>query len=341
MAHEFESGMFVRTPAWHLLGNVVDEYPGSWDEARKLAGIDWDPITEPIFKISGFDTAEDGSLTPRYTQVEGFHAVNRSDTHSTLSVQADSYHLIDHTAMGQILEAVLEQTPNLKYETAGSLAGGTMIWALVRLDEPFEIKGDFSQTMPYVALTNRHDGRGGCNLSATSVRIVCANTWKSQEMESKRTGLTYSFRHTKNWRDRVEDAKAAITGARKEFRAYAEIAEELMLHRVTPKQTELFIREFIPMPPDGIVSDRVARNVEEARLAIREILASETTQPVAHTAYGLVQAAGEYLDHVRSFRNRDSLLGRQLLKPQALKGRATKMAMAASKGELTASLGNR
>jgi phage/plasmid-like protein (TIGR03299 family) len=341
VAHEFDSGMFVRQPAWHHLGTVVDEYPGSWDECRKLAGIDWDPITEPVFKLDGFVESEDGTVAPRYTEIGGFHAVNRSDTHSTLSVQADSYHLIDHTAMGEIFDAVLDQTPNLKYETAGSLAGGAMIWALIRLDEPFTIKGDFSETMPYVALTNRHDGRGGCNLTATSVRIVCANTWKASEMEAKRTGLTYSFRHTKNWRDRVEDARNAITGARKEFRAYAELAEELMLHRVTRKQTELFIREFIPMPPDGIVSDRVARNVEEARTAIREILASETTAPVAHTVYGLVQAAGEYLDHVRSFRNTDSLLGRQLLKPQALKGRATKMAMAASKDELTASLSNR
>jgi len=30
---------------------------------------------------------------------------------------------------------------------------------------------------------------------------------------------------------------------------------------------ELFLAEFIPMPPDGLVTDRVIRNVEEARQA--------------------------------------------------------------------------
>ena len=38
---------------------------------------------------------------------------------------------------------------------------------------------------------------------------------------------------------------------------------------ITPRQRELFVTEFIPMPPQGLVTDRVARNVEEARNALR------------------------------------------------------------------------
>lgn len=336
MAHEFESGFTVRRPAWHGLATVLDDYPGSWDEARKLAGLDWDPITEPVYSLDGFTEAEDGSLASRYTEIEGFYAVKRSDTKATLAARPDSYHLIDHVAMGEILEAVLESETKLHYETAGSLAGGTMVWALVRLEEPFQIPGDNSITMPYVALTNRHDGRGGCNLSSTSVRIVCANTWKAQELQSKRTGTTYSFRHTKGWAGRVEQAREAITGARREFRAYAELAAELMGYEVTDAQRELFISEFIPSPPDGIISERVQNNVKTARDAIRTILRSETTAPVAHTAYGLVQAAGEYLDHVRAYRNQERLLGRQLIRPEKLKLRARNLALAAANGELAA-----
>lgn len=29
---------------WHGLGKFLADYPGSWDEARQLAGLDWDPI---------------------------------------------------------------------------------------------------------------------------------------------------------------------------------------------------------------------------------------------------------------------------------------------------------
>lgn len=342
MAHEFESGFFYRQPAWHRLGTVVDEYPGSWDAARKLAGIDWDPMKEPIFSQSGFETRLDShgveQLVPTYAEEKGFYAVKRSDSHVTLAVRPDTYTLIDHKEMGEILESVLESTPHLKYETAGSLAGGSMIWALIRLDEPFTVKGDFSPTMPYVALTNRHDGGGGCNLAATSVRIVCANTFKAHELQAEASGLSYSFRHVKNWKDRIADAREAITGARRAIREYEALATELMGFTITQKQSELFIREFFPMPPEGMISDRVRNNVETGRQALREILASETTAPVAGTVYGHVQAAGEYLDHVRKYRNSDSLLGRQLLKPEKLKLKATNMAMAASQGKLTASL---
>ena len=86
--------------------------------------------------------------------------------------------------------------------------------------------------------------------------------------------------------------------------------------------------EFHPMPPDALISDRVASNVEQARAAVRGFLASETVEGagIGGTAYGLVQAAGEWQDHVRGYRNRDTLLGRQLLKPQAVKARAVELA---------------
>ena len=103
---------------------------------------------------------------------------------------------------------------------------------------------------------------------------------------------------------------------------YTELAQELLGITITGKQRELFITEFIPMPPAGLVTDRVARNVEEARQALRMILESKTTEQVAHTGYGLVQAAGEYLDHVRAARSWETRLNRTLIRPEPLKHRA-------------------
>jgi len=63
-------------------------------------------------------------------------------------------------------------------------------------------------------------------------------------------------------------------------------------------------------------------NVEEARKALHAILASPTTEGIANTGYGLVQAAGEYLDHVRRARSWESRLGRTLIRPEPLKAKA-------------------
>lgn len=314
-----ESMFSVREVPWHREGIVLGDYPGSWAEARTAAGIDWDVLTEATYALTGMN--ETG---PVFEPIPGFKRVYRNDTQATLSVVNDTYTVIDHAAMGEIIEAVLG-LPNVKYETAGSLDKGKAVWCLARLDEPIELPGDKTVTYPYLAITNRHDAMGGCTLRATAVRIVCMNTFKMSELEGERTGATFSFRHTKGWRDRIADAKEAVTGARKEMRAYEELSRELLTIRVTPRQAELFVRAFIPSPPDGIISDRVAGNIEQARNAVRGILASVTCEGINDTGYGLVQAAGEYLDHVRVARTWETRMNRSLLSPESSKGRALKI----------------
>ena len=320
MSANIESMFSVRQMPWHREGTITQDYPGSWAEARHLAGLDWEPVPAEVY-LAYWHTG----LNPVYEPVEGWQAICRSDTGAVLSVNKDSYTLIGHAEMGEIVEAVLAQ-PNLQWETAGVLDGGRSVWCLALLDEPITLPGDDSQTLPYLAITNRHDGTAACALRATAVRIVCANTFRAAELEGERTGTTFSFVHKSGWRNRIEEARTAVTGARAEMARYAELASELLAIPVSPAQRELFITEFIPKPPDGLITDRVARNVDEARAALRMIFESKTTEQVAHTAYGLVQAAGEYLDHVRSARSWETRLNRTLIRPEPLKHRALSLA---------------
>jgi phage/plasmid-like protein (TIGR03299 family) len=310
----------VRKVPWHQEGVLLQDYPGSWDQARRLAGLDWDPVTAEVYSITS--VSADGA--PCLEPIEGWKSIARSDTGAVLSLNRDSYTVIDHGEMGEIVEAVLAQ-PNVRWETAGVLDGGRSVWCLALLDEPIVLPGDASPTLPYLAITNRHDGTAACALRATAVRIVCANTFRAAELEGDRTGTTFSFVHKTNWRDRITQAREAVTGARAEMARYTELARELLAIPVSPVQRELFITQFIPKPPDGLITDRVARNVDEARTALRLIFGTPTTLPVAHTAYGLVQAAGEYLDHVRTARSWETRLNRTLIRPEPLKHRALQL----------------
>src|SRR5215469_5544145 len=265
MPANVESMFSVRQMPWHQEGEILDDYPGTWAEARVLAGLDWDPVTTYVYVSDGINP--DG--TPHYEPIEGWKSISRSDTGAVLSLNKDTYTVIGHGEMGEIVEAVLAQ-PNVKWETAGVLDGGRAVWCLALLDEPITLPGDASPTLPYLAITNRHDG----------------------------------------------------TGARTEMRRYTELAQQLLGIPITSKQRELFVTEFIPMPPQGLITDRVARNVEEARQALRLIFESKTTEQVAGSAYGLMQAAGEYLDHVRTARSWETRLNRTLIRPEPLKHRA-------------------
>jgi len=317
MPARVENMFSVRELPWHRQGLVLPDYPGSWAAARTLAGLDWEPATEPVYAATGIN--EDG--TPHYEPIKGWKRIFRSDTGTTLSLNHDTYRLIDHAEMGEIIEAVLAQ-PNVKWETAGVLDHGRAVWCLAKLDEPIELPGDNSLTLPYLAITNRHDGSAACALRATAIRIVCANTFRAAELEGRRHQATFSFIHKRSWRDRIDEARQAVTGARHELRQYEQLARQLLDLPITTQQRERFITRFIPPPPEHERTDRRVHNVDQARAAIRAILTSNTTAPVADTAYGLVQAAGEYLDHIRRAHSWETRLTRTLIQPEPLKARA-------------------
>ncbi len=216
MSANVESMFSVRQMPWHQEGTVQADYPGDWAHARTLAGLDWDPVTTEVYAVTGLNPDGTGHFEP----IAGWKSIARSDTGAILSLNRDSYTVIDHGEMGEIVEAVLAQ-PNVKWETAGVLDGGRSVWCLALLDEPITLPGDDSPTLPYLAITNRHDGTAACALRATAVRIVCANTFRAAELEGERTGATFSFIHKSSWRNRIDEARKAVTGAQAEMRRYA------------------------------------------------------------------------------------------------------------------------
>src|SRR3546814_7063024 len=102
--------------------------------------------------------------------------------------------------------------------------------------------------------------------------------------------------------------------------------------RVTDAQREEFIERFVPAPEAAIVSKRVMTNIENARRDLRGIFASETSEGVKNTAYGLVQGAVEYSQHFRSTRGKsdqdraENLFRRSFLERDRLIASASKMA---------------
>lgn len=338
MAHNFDSGFFVRQPAWHGLGTVLEEAPASWDDARKASGLDWDPIQQPVYAKRLQMNADTNEPEEIYVPADGWNEIVRSDTYDRLAISMDSLALITNTDMGHIADAILAED---KYtiNTMGSLAGGQRVWALFELGDPIEINGDPSATRRYMALMNSHDGHGSCRAIATNVRIVCQNTWHAAEVHAEADEAVYTFRHTKNWKSRVDqiaaEARQAIAGAQRQIELYRETAEHMILAKVTKAQERKFLTDFIyPSANDHELSKIAATNVRVAREKLTEVYKSVTCEGIRGTAYGLMQAGGEYADHIRPFRNVDSYAGRSLEKTQELKKRAKNLAMAAAAKQL-------
>src|SRR3982751_6803297 len=197
MSAYFDTGFCVRPPSWHGQERLEQRAPRDWAEAREWAGLTWEPEVRPVYGFNGdLDAAKlrimaaaEGmsdesetdalrALADAVQELPGQQRIVRNDTEATLGITSKNYETIGHGEMGEVMDALLGQ-PNVVYETAGSVQGGRQVWALAYLDEPVNLPGDPSATLPYIALTTRHDGLGALRAQSTAVRIVCANTYSA------------------------------------------------------------------------------------------------------------------------------------------------------------------
>lgn len=316
MSSLYERGFCVRKPSWHGQETLL-ETPPTLEEARLIAHP-WEPEFEPLYRKT-----ESGL----YEKVDTFSAIVRNDTKSVLHVANEkTFGLFPNKGLYDIAEVFLGQGAVL--ETGGTVNGGRQVYLLAYLDEPFQVPGDASLTFPFLAILNAHDGSSALRLIPTDIRVVCWNTFQYAGLQGDTQGVTYTFRHSASIADRVEEAKTALSQVRAQTQKYLELATELTGLKVDDESLADFLVDFLPSPEEHgeVISDRVRDNILTARKAFKQIyLDSATTEGIRGTGYGLFQAAGEYLDHVRGYRNRDSYLGRTVLSADRNKAKALEL----------------
>ena len=315
MAHEItvRDGVFaVRESMWHGLGTVLPDYP-TREQAQEIAHP-WEPVTEELYR-KVVEVGANGELIERFEVSETAKLNVRSDDGFELGPVSPGYVTVNNSTMYDIAEAIEGVDKGaVKYETGGSLAGGRRVWLLLRLAEPINIIGDPNgAVIPYFALQNAHDGSSSFRGQAIAERIVCANTARMADHFAEQRGTEFTFSHTKNVHDRIEQARKALTGWRESIRAYQEMGNHLVTVEFTDVDQEIFLSRFIPMPAPSTCTERVARNVEEARQAVRGFLASPTCEGIENTAWGTVQASLEYLNHGRRAHQAESRFKRAYL----------------------------
>jgi len=313
----FDQGFFVRVPAWHGLGIVLDEYPGR-DEAMRLAGHDFKVIERPV-DIPGVHT---------YNRAYGFKALIKSGDGTVLNVTKSSYEIIQNETAYDVADLLYDQ--GFQFETGITLDGGKTCAITLALNEPIVIPGDNSVTVPYGCLSWAHDGSGSLRVRSGTIRQVCANTVAASEAEGKNLGTDFTFRHTKNVMERIDDARNAVRGVRADLDVFRVAMERLCEIEVSPEQRDMFVSTIIGdkgglLSTSETVTARVKGNVEAERAKINALFFGPTI-PEAHrlTGYGLFQAGGEYFDHLRQARSENSYVKRTLLATNPAKANLVK-----------------
>lgn len=333
MPADFDSGAFLIEPAWHRLGNVVDEWPGSWDKARELAGIEWEVEEIPLAipypgNIETYRTRY--AALPNYTLLRrSDHALTRTSASgdeeanlvAVLGVQPSSYHVIKNAEFGEVIEYVIGKVgDDWRYETLISLAGGRQIIAVLRAREPLRIGPDPSKTYPMICFMSRHDGQGGLKGIPTNIRVVCSNTRNAAENQAKRDGVGFTIRHTSTWRERLDKAAEVIQSANRESKAWEAVANTLGRRHLGSQQTGRMLESLFRT--HSAMTDREVATVAQRREAVRDILRSPTCEGIGNTMLGFIQAVDEWADHVRPAHNDETRTSRSLLRAEPIKAQA-------------------
>ena len=185
MAHLVETMAFTGQTPWHGLGNQLT--PNQPIEVwAQQAGMDWRIESSDVSYMAKNQRGQNIILP-----FEEQRVLYRSDTHAPLSVVSQRFQEVQPKDILEFYRDLTEQS-GFELETAGVLKGGKKFWALAKTGQTSALKGkDVSNG--YILLATACDGTLATTAQFTSIRVVCNNTLaialKAQNAGSNNTGV--------------------------------------------------------------------------------------------------------------------------------------------------------
>lgn len=258
MPAEVETMFYTGEVPWHGLGVHVAEAPDA-EAAIRAAGLDWEVETRPVY----VDGMPDSRGRVGRVPVPDSRAVVRLSDGRVLAGVGSRFAPVQNREAFSFVDAVASGpggSGDVRYETAGSLKEGRVVWMLARLTaDAFDVvPGD--RVEPYLLLANRHDGRGSLLAKLVNTRVVCQNTLTAARGED---GAQFRVRHTGDVSAKVEQAREVLGLARQVLAEERERMGRLAAVDLSAARLRLFSNTLLPAPEDA--SERVLERVERER----------------------------------------------------------------------------
>ncbi|RPI71175.1 MAG: DUF932 domain-containing protein, partial [Desulfobacteraceae bacterium] len=192
-----------------------------------------------------------------------------------------------------------------KFETAGALRNGKIIWLLAKLNQANAVIRANDEIEKYLLLANSHDGSLTVRTGLTPVRVVCANTL-AMSLTGEKTKIL-QLRHTQTLQINLEKVQEIIAGINQNFQAVSNAFQFLATVNVNTNTLEDYIRnvfrtkvpetEIQPQEQDLIDAE------ETNKLLVKRILEIFMTRLYGSkkfdTWWEAYNAITEYLTHCR------------------------------------------
>ena len=295
MAHLIEQLAYVGATPWHGLGNQLSPKQ-PLEVWQQEAGMNWQIQESPV----RFMADAVGHLGTIHSFPEQ-KVLYRSDTKAPLSVVSNRYQVVQPR---EVLEFYRDLTERSGYEleTAGVLKGGRKLWALARTGLSTAIKGN-DVVNGYLLLATSCDGTLATTATPTSVRVVCNNT-----LAISLNGATRAIKVPHNTRFDPQAVKKQLGIAVSQWDEFMYRMRMLAERKVQWNEAIGFFMEVLcntrPYDPIPDVLPN-KRAIEKVQSLYEGKGRGSDLESASGTAWGLLNAVTEYVDHQRRARSLD------------------------------------
>lgn len=292
MSHQIETMAYKGTTPWHGLGNALPAHQPIEIWAQK-AGMDWEIKQSPVRFITG-----QNDYLGEIKSFEDKKVLYRSDTNTALSVVGSRYKIVQPREILEFYKDLTEQA-GFELETAGVLKEGKKIWALARTGQSGSLRGN-DVSNGYVLLATACDGSMATTAQFTSIRVVCNNTLAIALSNGK--GVVKVPHSTIFNAQKVKKELGISISAWDNFMYEMKTLSE---RRVSSKEATTFINRVFQDPKSANSTGANERaknkvlNLFNGHGKGADLLSSK------NSAFGLLNAVTEFVDHERKARNAD------------------------------------
>ena len=328
MAHLLESMAYVGSTPWHKVGNQLQPKQPI-DVWAEKARMNWNICSTPVRYMTEQADAPDMSFASQMV-------LYRSDTKAPLSVVSDRYQVVQPR---EVLEFYrdLTEVSGFELETAGVLKDGKKFWALAKTGKESVLKGN-DVVNGYLLLATSCDGTLATTATPTTIRVVCANTLN---MAPQGSDCAIRVPHNTSFDADVVKRRLGIAVSR--WDDFMHGMKALAERRVKGSEAESYFRKVIcrAEPQDAVLTHMErGPGLDEAKLgnerALKKVQALFNGQgrgaelaAAKGTAWGLLNAVTEFVDHERRARSQEYRLDSAWFgQGAALKERALHQALA-------------
>lgn len=293
MAHLIDTMAYIGQTPWHGLGNILPPQQ-SLDIWLQAAGMNWTIEQSDVM----FNVASDALHIRPYPDSKVLY---RSDTLEPLSVVSQRYKVVQPHEVLHFYQDLVE-VGGFELETAGSLKGGKKLWALAKTGQDIKLKGG-DAVKSYLLLATSCDGTLCTTAQFTSLRVVCNNTLQ-MALNDKIGAIKVPHSTQFN----PVSVKEALGLGMANWDLFQRSIKNLSNRPVSPAEAIRFFSDLLNEPEgddDNIVLTRPAQKLHELYMGAGMGADLSSAQ---NTAWGLVNAVTEYVDHHRRARSQDHRL---------------------------------